>query len=106
EIVWGEFHYDAVTRQHANVVLAHAATEVPKYFVSVLQFHGELSVRQGFLHHTIHSDRIRICAAWSGCIRTCGRLHDARSTPAFLLLVCFLGQMPLLVVKHENGPGR
>lgn len=65
EIVWGEFHHYAISWKHTNVVLAHATTEVTEHFVSVLEFHSELGVWQGFLHDTVHGDCIGISATWS-----------------------------------------
>lgn len=106
EIVWGKLHHNAISRQHADVVLTHATTEVTQHFVTVFQLHGELSVWQGFLHHTVHGDCIGICATWSGRIGCSSRLGNTRSSSTFLLLISFLGQMPLLIVMHGNGPGR
>lgn len=68
QIVWGKLNDNAITGQHANVVLAHAATEVTKHLMSVLQFDGELGVWQSFLDDAVNGDRIRIGATWSGGI--------------------------------------
>lgn len=106
EVVWGKFHHNAISRQHADVILSHATTEVTQHFVTIFQLHSELRVWQGFLHHTIHGNCIGICATWSGRIGSSGRLGNTRSSSTFLLLISLLGQMPLLIVMHKKGPGR
>src|SRR5215204_6861198 len=63
KIVGREFHRHAVTRQHADVVLAHLAAQVAEHGVLVLQLDGEHRVRQRVDHFAVDGDGVRVLAA-------------------------------------------
>ena len=62
EIVRRELDRDTVSRQHADVILPHLATQVAEHAVLVLQLHHEHGVRQGVDHLAINGDGIGILA--------------------------------------------
>lgn len=79
QVVWGEFDNHPVARQHADVVLPHATTEVTEHFVAILEFDLEHGVRKGFHHATFDGDGVRIrpartfrrCRGWRGDASWC-----------------------------------
>lgn len=96
QVVRGEFNHDTVTRKYSNVVLAHAATQVAKNLVTVLQLHLELRVWQGLKNRPFDGDRIRVLPSWSR-LRGCGRRYATTSTLLLLLCLCFLNQIQYLI---------
>jgi hypothetical protein len=73
QVVGRQFEGDTVTRQDADVVLAHLAAGVGDELVAVLELHAKARVGQYFFHDTVDFDqfflghaRVLICSDRSG----------------------------------------
>lgn len=56
EVVWRQLNNYAILREDTNVVLTHLATDVSKYFVSVIEFDSEHCIRQRLDNTTLNLD--------------------------------------------------
>jgi len=57
EVVRREFERDAVSRQDADVMLAHLAGRIGDQFVAVVQGDAKARVGQHLVDHTLHFDQ-------------------------------------------------
>lgn len=88
KIVWREFHHNAITRKHTNVILAHSSTKVSQNLMLILKFHLELCVRKRFENGALNGDRIWILTSRSFCGGS--RWLNATAATSAPLLLCLL----------------
>mgnify|MGYP003340292131 CR=1 FL=1 len=56
EVIWRQFHDDAVVEEDADVVLPHLAADVGEHLVSVLQLNAEHRIGQRLDHAALDLD--------------------------------------------------
>jgi len=57
EVVGGHLQRDVVSREDADVVLAHLARRVGDEHVPVVELHAEAGIRQHFVDDAVHLDQ-------------------------------------------------
>ena len=58
QVVGGELHLDAITRQDPDVVHSHLARDVREHLVPILELDAEHGVGQRFDNRSFHQDRV------------------------------------------------